>query len=135
MLRIWLRPCSIGKNKKFMRSNKDKVWKIGEDAARKYLKDKGYEIIEQNYRDKYSEIDLIVKKNNVLIFVEVRTKTSRDFVSPEESINQKKLKKLYWNAEAYMANRKYKGQSRIDAVCIVLDANNNVEKLEHYKEI
>jgi len=104
-------------------------------VAREYLKDKGYKIIEQNYHDKYSEIDLIVKKNNVLIFVEVRTKTSGDFVSPEESINQKKLKKLYWNAEAYIANKKHKGQSRIDAVCIILDANNNVEKLEHYKEI
>ncbi len=115
--------------------NKDIVWKIGEDAARKYLEDKGYKIIEQNYHTKYSEIDLIVKKDNILIFIEVRTKRSSNFVSPEESINQKKLKKLYWNAEAYMANKKYNGQSRVDAICIVLGYNNNIEKLEHYEGI
>lgn len=121
--------------------NKDIVWKIGEDAARKYLEDKGYKIIEQNYHTKYSEIDLIVKGpaplggDNILIFIEVRTKRSSNFVSPEESINQKKLKKLYWNAEAYMANKKYNGQSRVDAICIVLGYNNNIEKLEHYEGI
>ncbi|MBU1255630.1 YraN family protein, partial [Patescibacteria group bacterium] len=80
---------------------KDTVWKIGEAAAKEYLENNGYQIIEQNYQTKYSEIDLIVKKlvppggDNVLIFVEVRTKRSSTFVSPEESINQKKLKKLY----------------------------------------
>jgi len=122
-------------------NNKDITWKIGEEVARKYLEDKGYEIIEQNYSTKYSEIDLIVKRpappggDNILIFVEVRTKKSNAFVSPEESINQKKLKKLYWNAEAYISNKKYKGQSRVDAVCIILDAHNNIEKLEHYKGI
>jgi len=122
-------------------NNKDLIWKIGEDAARKYLEDKGYEIIDQNYSTKYSEIDLIVKKlappggDNILIFVEVRTKRSSNFVSPEESINQKKLKKLYWNAEAYLVNKRHNGQSRVDAICIILDVNNNVEKLEHYKGI
>jgi len=116
-------------------SNKDIVWKIGEEAARKYLEDKGYEIIEQNYHTRYSEIDLIVKKDNILIFVEVRTKKNSAFVSPEESINQKKLKKLYWNAEKYAAIKKWKGQYRIDAICIVLNADNSIKKLEHYKNI
>ncbi|MBU1255690.1 YraN family protein, partial [Patescibacteria group bacterium] len=89
----------------------------------------------QNYQTKYSEIDLIVKRDNVLIFVEVRTKRSSAFVSPEESINQKKLKKLYWNAEEYMASKKYKGQSRIDAICIILNSDNTIERLEHYEGI
>jgi len=116
-------------------AKKDIIWKIGEEAARKYLEDRDYKVIEQNYSTKYSEIDLIVSHDNILIFVEVRTKRSNAFVSPEESINYKKLKKLYWNAENYMGIKKYKGQSRIDAICIILDANNNVEKLEHYKGI
>ena len=115
--------------------NKDIIWKIGESIAKKYLEDKGYEIIEQNYSTKYSEIDLVVKKNDILIFVEVRTKRSSAFVSPEESINQKKLKKLYWNADKYAAMKKYKGQYRIDAICIVLNSDNGVEKLEHYENI
>ena len=114
---------------------KDKIWKIGESLAKKYLEDKGYEIIEQNYRTRYSEIDLIAKKDNVLVFVEVRTKKSNAFVSPEESINQKKLKKLYWNADSYVALKKWKGPCRVDAVCIVLGKDDGVEKLEHYRDI
>ncbi len=115
--------------------NKDQVWKIGEEIAKEYLENKGYQIIEQNYRTKYSEIDLIVKKDDILIFVEVRTKKSGAFVAPEESINQKKLKKLYWNAEAYVSAKKYKGQYRIDAICIILKPDNAIEKLEYYKAI
>jgi putative endonuclease len=114
---------------------KDLVWKIGERAAREYLKSKGCRILEQNYRTKYSEIDLIVERDNVLVFVEVRTKTSGDFVSPEESINRKKLNKLYWNAERYVGLKKWLGQYRVDAVCIVLDSDNQVKKLEHYENI
>ncbi len=113
----------------------ESVWKIGENIAKEYLKDKGYEIIEQNYRTKYSEIDLVVKKDNILIFVEVRTKKSDVFVSPEESINQKKLKKLYWNAEAYVASKRWEGEYRVDAVCIVLDSDNKVKELEHYEGV
>ncbi len=115
--------------------NKDQVWKIGEAAAKEYLENKGYQVIEQNYQTRYAEIDLIVKKNNVLIFVEVRTKRSRAFVSPEESIKQKKLKKLYWNANAYASLKKWKGQYRVDAICITLNPDNTIDKFEHYKNI
>jgi len=115
--------------------SKDIIWKIGEERAKKYLEDKGYKIIEQNYRTRYSEIDLVVEKHNILIFIEVRTKRSDIFFSPEESINQKKLKKLYWNAENYVGVNKYKGQYRIDAICIILNHNNSVKRIEHYKGI
>ncbi len=111
------------------------VWKIGESIAKKYLENKGYQIIEQNYRTRYSEIDIIAKKDNILTFVEVRTKRSSAFVSPEESINWKKLKKLYWNADNYAAIKKYKGQYRVDAICIVLNPDNSVNKLEHHEKI
>ena len=47
---------------------KDQTWKIGEERAREYLKKRGYKIIEQNYRTKYSEIDIIVKKDDILVF-------------------------------------------------------------------
>ena len=116
-------------------NNKDQVWKLGEEIARKYLEEKGYKIIEQNYRTKYSEIDLIVKKGGVLIFVEVRAKRGELFGSPEDSINKKKLKKIYFNADNYVKIKNYKGQFRIDAVCIVLNLDNSVKRLGHYENI
>jgi len=112
-----------------------RLGKTGESIARAYLEKKGYDIIEQNYRTKYAEIDLIAKKNNILVFVEVRTKTNEQYGTPEETINQKKLRKLYSNANAYVGFKKWEGQFRIDAICIVLDSSKNVKRIEHYENI
>ncbi len=116
-------------------NDKDRVWKIGEEAALEYLRNKGYQIIEQNYRTKRSEIDLIVKKDKCLVFVEVRTKKGERFGSPEETIDAWKIRKLYWNAQAYSSAKKYQGASRIDAICIVLNQDNLVSRLNHYQNI
>jgi len=102
--------------------------KIGEEIAKEFLKNKGYEIIEQNYRTKYAEIDLLAKKNQELILVEVRTKIGENFGSPEESLTKKKLKKLWFNAQIVKA-------TRIDAVCVVLKQDHSVERIEHYENI
>ncbi len=111
------------------------VWKKGEAIAREYLESKGYEILEQNYRTRYAEIDIVAKKENMLIFVEVRTKTGEMFGLPEETINKKKLEKLWRNAEAYVKMKRWQGQYRIDAVCVVLNQDNSVRRMEHYQNI
>ncbi|MBU1136932.1 YraN family protein [Patescibacteria group bacterium] len=115
--------------------DKDRVWKIGEAVARKYLENKGYEILEQNYRTRYAEIDLVAQKNEVLVFIEVRTKTGELFGSPEETINRKKLKRIWQNADNYVKMKKWNGQYRIDAVGIVLNLDSSVARLEHYEDI
>ena len=115
--------------------NKDEIWKMGEEVARKYLKKKGYKIIEQNYRTKYAEIDIIAKDQNMLVFVEVRTKTSERFGLPEETINRKKLQKLLLNAKAYVKMKEWEGQYRIDAVCIILSPEGKLRRINHYEEI
>lgn len=90
--------------------------------ARRYLEEKGYEIIEQNYKTKYSEIDLVAKKDDKLVFVEVRTKIGENFGTPEETLNNKKLAKVRYNALSYSAFKKWQGPIKIDAICIVLSA-------------
>ncbi len=109
--------------------------KVGEEIARKYLEKKGYKIIEQNYKTKYAEIDLVAKKGNELVFVEVRTKKGENFGTPEETINNKKLRKLWGNARAYTAWKRWQGSYRVDAVCVVLRYNNTVERINHYENI
>ena len=111
------------------------VWKIGESMARKYLEDKGYQILQQNYRTRYAEIDLIAKKKNILVFIEVRTKKGKLFGSPEETLNQRKLRKLWLNASAYVKIKRWPGPYRIDAVCVVLGKDNKIVRMEHYKNI
>ncbi|MBL7142197.1 MAG: YraN family protein [Candidatus Pacebacteria bacterium] len=109
--------------------------KVGEKIAKEYLEKKGYKIIEQNYKTKYAEIDLVVRHKNEMIFVEVRTKVGEDFGAPEETINKKKLKKLRGNAAAYVARAKWKNSYRIDAICIVLRKNYTIERLNYYENI
>ncbi|MBU4351144.1 YraN family protein [Candidatus Parcubacteria bacterium] len=109
--------------------------KRGEKIAKEYLQKKGYKIIEQNYKTKYAEIDLVAKQKNELVFVEVRTKIGENFGSPEETIDRKKLRKLWGNATAYTARIKWKGSCRIDAVCIVLKKDYSVERLNHCENI
>ena len=116
-------------------SQHNEVGKIGEDLARKFLEKQGYKIIEQNYKTRYAEIDLVAEKEKKLVFVEVRTKIGENFGTPEETINKQKLWKILQNAKAYLAIKKWKGYCRIDAICIVLKPNFSIERLNHYENI
>ena len=108
---------------------------MGEELAREYLKKKGYKIVEQNYKTKYAEIDLVAKQKNELVLVEVRTKIGEDFGTPEETINNKKKRKLRGNALAYARTVKWKDSYRVDAICIVLEKDHSVKRLNHYENI
>ena len=109
--------------------------KLGEEIAGKYLEGKGYKIVERNYKTKYAEIDLVAKRKNELVFVEVRTKVGENFGSPEETIDRKKLRKLWGNATAYVARVGWKGIYRIDAVCVILKEDYSLARLNHYENI
>lgn len=115
--------------------NKSKTCLMGETIARKFLEKKGYTIVKQNFRTKYSEMDLIVKKKDILVFVEVRTKTNERFGSPEETINKNKIRRLVRSAEAYAAYNDYFGKSRLDAICIVLNPDDSPNRITHYESI
>ena len=102
--------------------------KLGENNAKDFLEKKGYNVVEQNYRTKYGEIDIIVKKGSELIVVEVRTKIGDLYGTPEDSLTKKKLRKIWLNARARRADR-------VDAVCVVLKPDNSVERISHYESI
>jgi len=109
--------------------------KLGEEIAKKYLEKNGYKIIEQNFKTKYAEIDLVARQKNEIVFVEVRTKKGEMFGTPEDSLNKRKLRKLWWNARGYTNKVRWQGPYRIDAVCIVLKPDNALDRLEHYQNI
>lgn len=121
----------------------NKTGKIGEGLAKKYLEKKGYKILEQNYRTKYAEIDLVAEKRqglfglgqSNLVFIEVRTKIGEQWGSPEDTLNKNKLRKVLWNAKTYSAFKKWQGPARIDAVCIVLNPDFSIKRLTHHENI
>jgi len=112
-----------------------KIGRLGEEIAKKYLQANRYAIIEQNYRTRRAEIDLIALYKGILIFIEVRTKRDERFGIPEESLNRKKKIKLVGNAKAYIARKRWQKAYRIDAICIVLDNNYQLKRFNHHKNI
>ena len=112
------------------------IARIGEEEATSFLRKKGYKILERNFRKGYGEIDIIALKNEILIFVEVKTRISSNFGVPFEAITPWKLKSLVKTAQFYKSLHPALPQSlRIDAVSVKLSNDNSVEEIELLENI
>jgi len=90
----------------------------GEQLAADFLAQNGFEILARNYRYKRSEIDLIVKKSNLLVFVEVKARKSNAFGEPESFVDEKKVLKIMEGAEQFVYETNWKGNIRFDIVSV-----------------
>lgn len=108
----------------------------GEDAAADYLKQRGWRMVERNYRTPLGEIDLITERRGILAFVEVKTRTSDLFGEGYEAVNARKREKLYRLAEYYLMSKRSSHLSvRFDVVSVRMDAmSGRVEKIEHWED-
>lgn len=77
----------------------------GEDIAWAYLKQRGYKILERNYRCHYGEIDLIARDGETIVFVEVKSRRSAAFGAPEDSVGLAKQKKISTVALCYLKEK------------------------------
>jgi len=103
---------------------------LGEKLAGDFLGQNGYRILETNYRCPEGEIDIIAEDRDSLVFVEVRTKKSLEFGSPEESITPAKMRKLRAVAAYYQQHHdNLPSLWRIDVVAVVLGRDNEVERI------
>jgi len=109
------------------------VGKIGENLAVLHLQNKGYQILERNWGNKWGEIDIIARDKDTLIFVEVKTKVGITFGSPEEMINQFKLARIQKIASFYPLSEK--SSVRIDIVAVVLNYDLTNRSLAHYQAV
>lgn len=105
----------------------------GEKAALHYLIADGYEILETNFRLGKSEIDIIARQNEMLIFVEVKTRRSKVWGNPEDTISVKKMQLLMKAAYYYMEIIKHEWEIRFDVIGIVLPKNGHIV-LTHFKD-
>ena len=89
----------------------------GEIEAGKFLVQKGYKILERNFKTHIGEVDIIALDEDTICFVEVKTRTSSDFGAPSEAVNEKKQQKYYLVAEQYLLkNKKTECPCRFDVV-------------------
>jgi len=105
--------------------------RLGERLARELLQKKGYRILTANYRCPEGEIDIVAGDKETVVFVEVRTKRSREFGSPEESITPGKMEKLRTLAARYCQEHPELPSSwRIDVVAVEVDRNDRPVRVE-----
>jgi len=119
---------------------KEKLGKIGEEIAVDFLRKKGYQILDRNYKFKIpgdlqrGEIDIVAKKENTICFVEVKTlKNPKIEIFPEEKINLSKKKKLIATAESWLIKNKIPLDSKwqIDVISIVIKGGKI--KISHFE--
>ncbi len=104
-----------------------------EVLAQHYLRLKGYSIIARNYRSRMGEIDIIAKEKGVLVFVEVKARSSNKFGSPKWAVTPKKQRKLSILALEYLKTNGPKGaKARFDVVAIV-NRKNQIPDIELIK--
>ena len=104
---------------------------LGERIACEFLGKNGYKILETNYRCPEGEIDIIAQQKDTLVFVEVRTKKSRQFGRPEESITAVKRERLTKLAEQYgQAHENLPESWRIDVVAIQMENSGKIARIE-----
>ncbi|UCH21642.1 MAG: YraN family protein [Deltaproteobacteria bacterium] len=99
--------------------------KKSESIAAKFLKKQGYKILEQNYRNKLGEIDIIAKEKGTLVFIEVKARRSRQFGNPKWAITPKKKRKISMVALYYLkTTRQSRVKARFDVVAITSNQEN-----------
>lgn len=111
-------------------SDKIKTGREGENMATEFLKKKGFEIVARNYRFKRAEIDIIVKKDDWLLFIEVKTRSSSAFGEPEAFVDLAKARMIFSAAEEFIFSTDWNGHVRFDVVSVKLGAEPEIRHFE-----
>ncbi|MCA0933144.1 YraN family protein [Lutimonas saemankumensis] len=102
----------------------------GERIAVEFLKNKGYQIRQQNWRFQKAEIDIIAQKDDLIVIVEVKTRSSSDFGKPQEFVSGQKIKFLMRAAHNYLLSNKIDKEIRFDIIAVIKNSNEvNIEHL------
>lgn len=111
-----------------------KIGKFGEDEALKYLKQKGYKILERNFSCKRGEIDIIAIDKNEIVFIEIKSRRSLEYGLPSEAVTKYKLKHIYKTAEYYLYIRNLEKEDvRIDVIEIYIKDKGII--INHLKQV
>lgn len=106
--------------------------KEGEELAVRFLKRKGYGVLEKNYRTPFGEIDIIARDGDSLVFIEVKARRDDTFGSPFEAVNSRKREKIRKVALSYMKKLRKEVPARFDVLSIRYE--NGERKIDHIRD-
>lgn len=107
----------------------------GEQLAAQYLEKKGFKILATNFFIQWGEIDIVAIKQNKLHFIEVKTRTSIRKGRPEESVNFKKLKRIWKAGIIFMRKNGIKHPFQIDVIAVLMDKQQNKIFIRYFPNI
>lgn len=117
-------------------SQRQRLGKIGEDLACRYLQKHGFQILERNFKKRYGELDIVALDQGTLVFVEVKTRIGRTFGLPEEAITPWKLREVIKTSQFYkMLHPELPESLRIDVIGIELDHDESLKYFNHLKNV
>jgi putative endonuclease len=115
---------------------RQQVGRRGEAIAESYLHTRGLQSVGRNFRTPFGEIDLIMRQNDQLVFVEVKSRTSLAFGQPEDSIRPQKLNRMIRSAEYYIQQHpESSGFYRIDVIAIFGRAQDPSPEIEWFENV
>ena len=104
----------------------------GEMLASRFLLDKGYAVHHHNWRSGHKEIDIIAQERNVLVFVEVKSRTSEEYGNAYDAVDEKKIKLLISAAQAYIRKYNIDLKFRFDIITVI--GNSEPYRIEHIED-
>lgn len=104
----------------------------GEELAARFIEQNGLEILERNWSCRFAEADIIAKDGDILVFIEVKTRTSETAEAPEFAVNYAKEERMIEAAEAYLEEKGIDLEVRFDIISIILNPKGH--KINHIQE-
>ena len=105
----------------------------GEEIAINFITKKGYQVLETNWRHRKAEIDIIAKLDEVLIFIEVKSRSSYVFGRPESFVDAKKQQLIADAASVYMDEVGHEWEVRFDIISVLFH-NEAYQSIDHFKD-
>lgn len=105
---------------------------IGEDLAAYYLEQHGYTIQDRDWHSGHKDLDLVVTKDNTIVFVEVKTRTGTIWGDPQDFVNDRKIRRIVSSADAYLRYNQINMDVRFDIISVV--AEGGEFKVEHIEQ-
>lgn len=118
-----------------MSTHRQIVGRWGENVAAEYLEKKGYTVVDRNVRAAHGEIDIVARKDELLVFVEVRTRTSHSFSYPEDTVTLRKQAYILAAAEEYLLLHPESGDSWQFDLIAVEGSPGGIPQIDHFENI
>ena len=114
--------------------NNSELGKTGEALAARFLEELGFQVMVHNYRHGRAEIDLIVEKDQMRVFIEVKTRSGTGYGFPELAVSANKIRLFKAAAEHYLLETGWEYELRFDIIAILIRPGQKPE-IEHLEDV